>query len=174
MKLTVHIDEEDYIRYNIYHIFHSDAGRKAILKGRCLGFAISALVLFVMFVVGADKWLMVTEAVFLSIFSVVVFVTYPSWVKKKVRKQIVNMKKEGALPYVSDSTLEFRDDEIYEIRPDGVQHRPYSSFIGVEESEEYIYIRKGAQEVIIVPEKYLTMPREEFLAFLKDRIPAAE
>lgn len=174
MKVTVHLDDEDYIQYNIYHMFHSKVGQKAILMGKLLGPAISVLVLAVMLIAGADKYLLIVEAVFLSIFSVVTFFTYPSYVTKKLRKQILKMKEEGALPYVKDSTLEFGKDEILEILPNGERHTPYSGIMSVEENGEYIYLRKGAQEVLIVPEKALPVPRDTFVSFMRQKVSGTE
>ena len=37
MKFKVKIEEEDYIRYNIYIAFHSRAGRGVLFRGRIFG-----------------------------------------------------------------------------------------------------------------------------------------
>ena len=68
MKFKVKIEEEDYIRYNIYIAFHSRAGRGALFRGRIFGLAISLFALLVMYVVKADRGLIMTEAAFLLSF----------------------------------------------------------------------------------------------------------
>ena len=170
MKFKVKIEEEDYIRYNIYIAFHSRAGRGALFRGRIFGLAISLFALLVMYVVKADRGLIMTEAAFLAVFSAIWFFSYPYFAKKSIRKQILKLKEEGRLPYEREATLEFRDDEIYEELADGTRHVPYSDIISVEENEEYIYLRKGVQEAILIPEKYLSVPRATFVDFINEKI----
>lgn len=170
MKFKVKIEEEDYIRYNIYITFHSKAGRGALFRGRIFGLAVSLLALFIMFIAGADKMFIMTEATFLAVFSLIWFFVYPHFAKKSIRKQILKLKEEGRLPYERETLLEFRDDEIYEELADGTRHVPYSDIISVEENDEYIYLRKGVQEAILIPEKYLTVPRATFVDFMKEKI----
>ena len=87
MKFKVKIEEEDYIRYNIYIAFHSRAGRGALFRGRIFGLAISLFALLVMYVVKADRGLIMTEAAFLAVFSAIWFFSYPYFAKKSIRKR---------------------------------------------------------------------------------------
>lgn len=172
MKFKVKLDDEDYIRFNIYNAFHSKMGRKMILRGRLLGLAISLLVLFVMFMAGAERSLILVETAFLAVFSAVCWFMYPRWAEKSIRKQIMKMKEEGPLPYEKETVLEFRESDIFEERLNGTRTVRYTEITGVEENDAYIYLRKSAQEAILVPEKYLTVPVADFLAFIKEKTGA--
>ena len=173
MRFKVQIEEEDYILYNVYIAFHSKAGRRLLVRGRLFGLALSLFALLVMYVAGADKGLIVTEAIFLAVFSAVWFFVYPYFAKKSIRKQILKLKEEGKLPYEREALLEFKDDEIYEELKDGTRHVPYSDIMSVEESGDYIYLRKGVQEAIIVPERCLNVPIADFLSFMNDKVKAS-
>ena len=165
MKFKVNIEEEDYILYNIYIAFHSKSGRAALLKGRLFGLAISLFALLVMVVVHAEKGLILTEAAFLAVFSAVWYVVYPHFAKKSIRKQILKLKEEGRLP--------FKDDVIHEELADGTRDVPYRDIMSVEENGDYIYLRKGVQEAILVPERCLNVPIADFLAFVKEKVKSS-
>lgn len=172
VRFRVQIEEEDYILYNIYIAFHSKSGRRLIIRGRLFGLALSLFALLVMFVAGADRGLIVTEAIFLVVFSAIWFFVYPSFAKKNIRKAILKLKEEGRLPYEREALLEFKDDEIYEELADGTRHVPYSDIMSVEENGDYIYLRKGVQEAIIVPERCLNVPIADFLSFMNSKVKA--
>ena len=169
MRFKVTLDDEDYIRFNIYNAFHSKTGRKLILRGRLLGLAISLLVLFVMFAVGAERDLILIEAAFLAVFSLVCWFTYPRWAETSIRKQILGMKDEGPLPYEKETVLEFRESDVFEELLNGTRTVGYSEITGVEENDVNIYLRTSAQEDIIVPERCLTVPVADFLAFMREK-----
>ena len=173
MKFKVNIEEEDYILYNIYIAFHSKSGRAALLKGRLFGLAISLFALLVMAVVHAEKGLILTEAAFLAVFSAVWFIAYPYFARKSIRKQILKLKEEGRLPNEREALLEFRDDVIHEELVDGTRDVPYRDIMSVEENEDYIYLRKGVQEAILVPERCLNVPIADFLAFMDEKVKSS-
>ena len=174
MRFNIELDDEDYINFNTFLVFNTQAGQKAIMKGRLLGPAISLLVMVVLLLAKADKWLIVTEFCFLAVFAVVTFLFYPKTIKKSMRKHILAMKKDGKLPYEAESTLEFREDEIFEIRHDGERHIPYSDIMSIGEEEEYIFLRKGVQEALVLPKRCLEGKSEELLAFVKARVTEKE
>ena len=170
MKFDIELTEEGYIDFNIFVIFHSEQGKKGIARGRLLGAAVSLLVMFILFVAGADKWLITWEAILLTIFSVVVFVMYPGMVKKKVRSNIQKMKLEGRLPYEPTSTLEFRENELFEVTPQGTRTVPYSEFMDAYDTDEYIFLREGAQKAFVLPKHCLGDREAELLAFLTGKM----
>ena len=170
MRFNIELDDEDYINFNNYLIFNTVEGRKSILRGRLLGPLISLLVMLVLIIAKTDKGLIITEFCFLSVFSIAVFFIYPKTIKKSLRKRILAMKKDGRLAYEPESTLEFRDGEIFEIRHDGERHIPYSEIVNIGEDEDYIYLRKGAQEAILLPRRCLDGRDEEVLAFVRERV----
>ena len=69
MRFNIELDDEDYINFNTFLVFNTQAGQKAIMKGRLLGPAISLLVMVVLLLAKADKWLIVTEFCFLAVFA---------------------------------------------------------------------------------------------------------
>lgn len=170
MRFNIELDDEDYINFNTFLVFNTQEGRKAIMKGRLLGPAISLLVMVVLLLAKADKWLMITEFCFLAVFATVTFLMYPKTIGKSMRKHILAMKKDGKLPYEAESTLEFKDDEIFEIRHDGERHIPYSDIMSIGEEEDYIYLRKGVQEALVLPKRCLEGKSEELLAFVKSKV----
>lgn len=170
MKFNIELNDEDYIRFNTFLLFHSNSGKKAITMGRCLGLAISLLVMLVLVLAKADNWLIIVEACMLAVFSIVVFVMYPSMAKKKLRKNILKLKEEGELPYVKQSTLEFRDSDIFEEKKDGTRVIPYSDLMCAYDTDDYIYLKKGAQEALVLPKDCLEGRDGELVAFLSGKV----
>ena len=170
MRFNIELDDEDYINFNTFLVFNTKEGQKQVLKGRLIGPAISLLIMIVLVLAKADKWLIITELCFLTVFAIVTFLLYPKTIKKSLRKHILAMKKDGKLPYEAESTLEFREDEIFEIRHDGERHIPYSDIISIGEEEDYIYLRKGVQEALVLPKRCLEGRSDDLLAFVKARV----
>ena len=87
MRFNIELDDEDYINFNTFLVFNTQEGRKAIMKGRLLGPAISLLVMVVLLLAKADKWLMITEFCFLAVFATVTFLMYPKTIGKSIRRR---------------------------------------------------------------------------------------
>ena len=170
MTFDVDITEDDYINFNIFTTFNSEQGKKMILMGRMLGICISLLVMLVLVIAGASTYLIICEAVFLTIFSIVIFFRYPGMVKKRIRKGIIKMKDEGKLPYVEKATLEFREDELFENRMDGTKLMPYTDFIDACVTDDCIYLRQGAQMAVLLPKRCLGDREGELLEFLATKM----
>lgn len=170
MKYHIELDDEDYIEFNTFLTYNTKAGQAAITRGRFLGLAISALVMLILFVAQADKFLIIVEACMLAVFSIAVYVLYPKSVKKMLRKRIMKMKEEGKLAYVPESDLDFREDEIFEVRPDGERHIKYDSVMSVEETEQYVYVRLGVQEALVLPKRCLGNSAGDLVEFLKTKV----
>ena len=169
MKLDVHLTDEDYIRFNIFHMFNSPQGKKSVLIGRLAGFFVAILAVVIFLIAGAETGLLITEIGFLIAFSVVWYLGYPSSVKRRTRKTISRMKVSGRLPYNADSVVEFGDDEIISESERGREITKYSSINGIYEDESCVYLYKGAMEAIILPDSCLPEGREGFLKFIKGK-----
>ena len=170
MKFHISMNDDDYIEFNNFLAFNTKAGKGAITRGRFLGLAISAVIMLVLFIAKADNWLIITEACMLAVFSIAVYVLYPGSVKKSLKKRILKLKEDGHLAYVPESDLDFQNSEIFEVRPDGERHIPYTDIQSVSEAEDYIYLRKGAQEALVLPKRCLEGRDGELLAFLRERV----
>ena len=161
MKFDIQLDDEDYINFNIFHVFHSKYGKKSILMGRLLMFFISFAVILIFIVAGAERGLIITEAVLFLIASIIWFIYYPKMAKKKIRMHIYKLKEEGALPYNSKETVEFNDTEIIEVSPKEVIKTNYSEVTALHLSDDYLYLYKGSLRAIIIPYRSLGNKKEE-------------
>ncbi len=70
-------------------------------------FFISFVVILIFIVAGAERGLILNEAVAFLLSSIICFINYPKMAKKKISKHIYMLKEEGALPYNSKETVEF-------------------------------------------------------------------
>lgn len=169
MKFQIHIEEEDYIKFNIYHAFHSDQAKKTLLLGRMLCFIFSAFAILIMVLSDAGHTQILAEIVVLTVISIVWYIYYPTHARKRIRKQILIMKKEGKLPYHAEETIEFGDTEILETAASEINKTSYSEIIAVYETEDALYLKKGAVNYILIPYRCLEGRTTEVVEFIKTR-----
>lgn len=170
MKFDIQLDDEDYVNFNIFHMFHSNYGKKSILLGRLMMFCFSCVAILIMIMAGAERGLLLTESVVLLIVSIVHFIYYPKMAKKKIRKQIYKIKEEGALPYNSKETVEFNNTEIIEVSPKEVLRTNYTEITAFHLSDEYMYLYKDALRAIIIPYRCLGNRKEELTDLIRNII----
>lgn len=155
MKIQVKLNDDDYIAYNIYHNFHSPNLKKGIQFGRYICALVSLCAIAILILTGFDRTVINIEIVACAAFSIFGYIYYPLYVKKSIRRNILKMKKEGKLPYDEEATIELAEVGIVETAPGKVTQIPYSDVLEIADTDEYIYIRFGAQQTFILPHRCL-------------------
>lgn len=173
MKYQVKVNEEDYIRFNIFHVNHSREGKRA-KKMMQLRFPIlSLLLIFTFYIVGAEKIFLLTETIFMAVFCVIWCTFLPKIVERSVRKQIHKMKAGGRLPYHTDAEIDFQESMIVEKSEQGEVHIKYQDIENIYLEQDYLYIYFGVTQAFILPRyclgedterlvDYVTKKREEY------------
>ncbi len=169
MTFHIQVNEEDYIQFNIYHAFHSKQGKKTLLLGRLLCFFFSACIITILLLAGIGRSLLLGEIVGLLVISTVWCLTYSTHTKKRIRKAIQAMKKEGKLPYNEEATIEFGETEIVESTAREINKTAYSEIIDICETEDYLYLKKGAVNYIILPIRCLEGKAAELADFIRKK-----
>ena len=170
MKIDVHLDDKDYIEFNIFYIYHSRHMKKLIFWGRFAVLFLSLAVMLVFIVSGVRRTLILWQAAGLSLASILWFILYPRQLKKTFRREIVSWKHDGRLPYSPSATYDFGEEQITESAPGLVRSISYADVTAIHEAEEYVYVMTGAQEGIILPHRDLGDRREELLRLLRSKV----
>ena len=92
MKFEVNITEEDYLKFNYYHHFHSKAGKKLIFGMRI---AVPMLLLVIEvtdLLKGVDRVMFWYNVVFMTVFTVIWEIIVNPVMKHSIRFSIKNMK----------------------------------------------------------------------------------
>ena len=171
MKLHVHVTYEDYIRFNIFHAFHSKTSKRAILLSRCIP-AIVCCILFVLdppIGMPIDFWLL--QIGLLAPFCIAYYLLYPKLHKWLIRRNVSKLKKEGKLPYHEDADLDFGDDAFIETTSDSAITVKYSDILSIHETTDAVYIMIGALTTIILPLRDLGDQKNALLALLREKCP---
>ena len=169
MKFDIHLTEEDYIAFNIFHRFHSPRSRKYLLFFRLLWFVVSILFLLVLLITGAKPSQIWPEAVILLGLSAFFYFRYPGSVKQGIRRQIEKIKAEGKLPYNAEETIEFTDDQIVGVTDHSENRWQYSDIVKICADEEHIFLYTGAVQTIVLPLRCLGEEKDALLSLLRDK-----
>lgn len=97
MSFDISVDDNDYIEFNIFHLFNSKEGKKSITSGRLIAAIISVFAFVIINIFDNDKSGHLLYGIFLLIYSVVSFIRYPKRAKKKVKKNLTKLREEGRI-----------------------------------------------------------------------------
>ena len=171
MKFHITLNDEDYIAFRICLCLSTPANKRMFLIG-LLKSSIFYCIIFYCFLVFTerDKF---TIGIFIALFVVFIIdnlISYENTSRKYIRKYIENIKKEGKLPYYTESILEFFGKEIQETSAFGVRCRKYSDVTRILRDEEHIYVMIGALEAVILPLRCLEGKENELVEFLNGKL----
>lgn len=170
MSYKIHLNEEDYLCFNIFYAGNTKAGKRSLNLTRLLFPLLSVLVVMVFFLAGAEYGLIATEAALLAIVSVAWWIGAPRLMEKIIRKNIGRIGKEGKLPYHADADIEFRDDAIVEVSGQGELCVPYTDVEHVYFETGYLYIFYSAVQAFIIPLHCLGGDTDRVKAYLAEKI----
>ena len=171
MEFEVQVTVEDYIQYNVCYSLNSRMGRSSRLLSQLYAVIVSIYTIFVLFVAKADLVLIVVEAVFLAVISLIWFFVYPRGIRRRMEKKIPKLQMDGRLPFEERGVMKL-DDEGLEFSAEGFWKRvPYSKLVGIWEDVEHFFIRTGAMEGMIVPKRCISAPgqMEQLREYLRGR-----
>ena len=151
-RFNIRLTEEDYLNFNIFHLYNDPSSKKNLLIIRiCLNVILFSALIFQIFV-SRDIAAIIVTAVLLVIPVVLLNVFYNKYWEFMTKKQIRSMKKNGKLPFSPESLLEFYDNYSVEITPYTKTEHNYSSFERIYLSEHrYIYIYISSVQAYIIP-----------------------
>ena len=166
MKYKIRINDEDYIRFNIFHANHSKEGKRSKNMQRVRFPILSLLIIMVFFLAGAKYGLIITEAIFMTVFCVLWWIFLPKMMEKNIRKYINRMKSEGKLPYHADSEIEFQDSMIVETSEQGEVRVDYKDIENICLEQDYLYIYFSAAQAFIIPFHCLGEDKERVVEYI--------
>lgn len=169
-KVTVKLNEDDYVKFNLDHIKRSPSLRRTLMLQRLMGpavFILTAIVLGSFSGIPIGFWL----AIF-SITSIFWFMFYPKLSEGETEKRIRRLLEEG------DNKEMFLKREIALTR-NGItdttsrskQSTPWENITGVYETDEAIYAYISSIQGHIIPKRDFESEEEKdnFLAILNER-----
>lgn len=171
-EFKITLDDNDYLLFNQYFLLNSKIGKKTLMYYRlCVPF-LSFIFIVLLYIVGTDSKLILTETIVLTILSIFMISYSKKIILRSVKNRMKNMKKEGRLPYGYEATIKFDDENIYEITPNTESKTKYSFVEKVAVTEKAIYIYINSIQAYILPVNVFTdeMEKSKFLEFINLKI----
>ena len=169
MKYEIRINDEDYIRFNIFYQIHTKVGKRQTNIMRIL-FPFMALLFFLMFVItGAKTRLIITEAIALTIASVIWCIFTPNIMERNVRRNIKRIKANGKLPFHPYAEIELQDSMMVEKSEQGEFHVKYQDIENIYSDKDCLYVFYGATQALIFPYNCLGNDKERVIEYINDK-----
>ena len=169
MKYEIRINDEDYMKFSVFYHIHSKAGKRQIKKMRIL-FPFMSLFFIMIFVIsGAKTGLIRTEAIVLTIVSVIWCIFTPNIMERNVRRNINRIKTNGKLPYHPYAEVEFQDSMIVEKSEQGEIHVNYRDIENIYSDEDYLYVFYSATQALIFPYNCLGNDKERVVEYINNK-----
>ena len=172
-EFKITLNDDDYLRFNQYHILNSPLGKKTLMSYRFIIPIVCFMFVFILYIAGSDLDLVIIEAIVMTIFSIGWIITCKKALLKSMKKRMLKMKKEGRLPYNSEAILKFDDESIHEITPNSENKTNYTMIEKIAVAEMAIYIYFSSVQAYIIPVNafFDYQERLNFLEFINSKVP---
>lgn len=163
MEITYELTEEDYIKFNLYHISNSPSQRKVFQFSR---FGIPVLMGAVIYLVGTQLfnqsgifWLI--NAV---IFALVWVFVYPNMFQNSIIKQVQKMVREGDNSQLyGKKTMKVEGNQLTIVEGDATTVLTKDSIKKVQAYDDMILLYLSSVSAHVIPTRYLTTEGIRFL-----------
>lgn len=170
MNYKIKLNDEDYTYFNVFYANHSKSGKRQTNISRARFPLLTVLCIMIFIIAGAERGLVVTEAIILSIVSAIWCVFTPQRREKSIRKNISKMKKDGKLPYHAEADVEFQDAMIVERSEQGEIHVNYRDIESIYSYKDYLYIFYSISQAIIIPYHCLGEDKERVTGYIMQKV----
>ena len=176
-QLNISLTEEDYLAFNVFHNLESKDGKKLVRKGRMIfsGIIILLSAAFLL-MTGWSPYSMLYLAVVITL-SAIFLVRYKKGMIRSLRKHINRMKKNGKLPFDTESKLEFYEDRFVEITPSRRIEQDYHTLERIcvlKDRFLLLYHSSIGAYILPLPQIREQMDLQEFLEYILSKCSTVE
>ena len=169
MKYRITLNEEDYVRFRIFHLYHSKLGKRQLHSARTSMLKLSAIILLLLLIMDVQLDAIVIFTIIWGIASVLYYFYAPKRLEKNIRKQVNMTKEDGKLPYNADAEIEFLESMIVQRSEHGESHANYRNIERFYIEQEYLYIYINAVQAIVIPCRCLGDDRKRVIDYIMDK-----
>ena len=173
----IFLTEADYIDFNVFHLTRSDYGKRFHRRLRTMVAVIFAVAAIVNFLVEGISPVSVAYALFLVVMGVLLACIPGKFARLSVNTTIRGLKKSGKMPYSPESRLEFSDEGIQEITPEGRLEKPWKAverLCILEGKVWYLFVNNTSGFILPVDQLKKQTDLAEFRRYLESRIPVVD
>lgn len=175
MSIHVHLTDEDYIRFNQFCILHSPQGRRVTLPVRLIFPFMCVVLPLIDWLLGEQTFYFFLAYQFLTAAPCVLWVIFsPRLLSLSARRNVRRLKKVGKLPYTADAEFTWDEDSFTETTENSTSRVPLGEIERFYLTRDYAYVFVDTMRGFIIP-RFASHPEiEEFIAFLRSRVPCEE
>ena len=176
-ELKIHMTEDDFTAFNVFHTTRSVYGKQMTRRVKRLiagMFALAAVLYFLMRGVNGES---VLYAVFLAVVGGLFIWRYDKVFGKAMGKNLKRMAGNGKMPYAPESRIEFYDDKLVEITPERRTELYWPTverLCAVEGKVWYLYLNNSSAVVLPVEQIRAQTDIGEFYRFLEEKCPVVD
>ncbi|MCL2638604.1 MAG: YcxB family protein [Oscillospiraceae bacterium] len=169
------VTEKDYLDFNIFHYENNPINKKSTKIIYIVTFTIFAAIVANLVLTAEPEdtlFALIFGIVSLGVAIPVVLLIQKPFNKLFYRFNIYILKKSGKLPFDTDNSLKFADDDYTEVTPDTESKIKYSKIEKVLVSENAVYIFTSAMQAHIIPLSAFEneQQKEQFCAFINQKM----
>ena len=166
MRVTVNLNDEDYIAFNINHQFGTKSGKDAIMLGKIIHvFLCIGLIIFICTLDAGPILTVIEIAAVIGLYAFLL-ITYDSRMKKRIRKKVEQIKKTGKLPYEPEATIDLNDDCIMEYTPSTTRKIEWKDIEQVRTDEEHVYLQFSTMQALLIPFRCVGDQKDQLLSLV--------
>ena len=169
MKYRITLNEEDYVRFRIFHLYHSKLGKRQIHNARTLMIKGSVFAIGIVLMTGDPLDMIVIYTIILAIASALYYFYAPKRLEKNIRKQVSMTKEDGKLPYYADTEIELTESMIVQRSEHGESYVKYRDIERIYIDQEYLYIYINAVQASVIPYRCLGEDKEQVIGYVIDK-----
>ncbi len=166
MEYQITVTEDEYIRFNVFHAQRTAAGRR---KKLLWVYLICFLVVLASVIAARSPELYLIGALWLVLVLILGFFSSSKGMEMLIRRNIRKMWKDGKLPYQTNATVVFQEDQILWQYDRGTLNIPYSDIENAYQDQGFLYLYYGVQQALLLPERCLNGDTEKVIRLIAEK-----
>jgi hypothetical protein len=159
MEIKYTITEDDYIKFNLYHILNSKTGRKSLKTQR---FAVPIVYIIIAYIFAniADipfLSILIPFALMGGLWSIFYPKYYKNFITRYTRKLIKEGKNDGLL---GNHSMSLTDEGIVDISSNGETKVKWAGIIKFQEDDTNLYLYNSSVSAYIIPKREVSELKE--------------
>lgn len=169
MKYRIILNDGDYLRFKIFHTYHSKLGKRQINKMRTMMIKLYGCVFLLFLSVEVSHYVLILYVIIAAVISVIYYFNTPKRLERSILKQVSEMKEDGKLPYHADAEIEFMESMIVHRCEQGEIHVNYRDIERIYIEQDYLYIYYNAVQAFAIPYHCLGEDKDRVIEYVTEK-----
>ncbi|MEL1135431.1 YcxB family protein [Desulfitobacterium sp. THU1] len=159
MEITYYLSEEDYLKFNLFHIKNSEPAKQALKKQRFLGPAIFMTFAAFLSIVGSRPYQEVM--IMFTLLSVLWFIYYPKYFYRYITRNSKTLLKAGNNDDLfGEHHMVLAEEGIIDTTAQGETKLNWAGIQAINQDEDNLYLYNSSISAYILPKRDIDDPKE--------------